>query len=51
MQYTKTNLKQTEVCILYSLVEGTGVAGENKRPVASHSTTLSHNVVSSTPCR
>ena len=31
------------------LVEGTGVPGENHRPVASHWQTLSHNVVSSTP--
>ena len=30
------------------LVEGTGVPGENHRPVASHRKTLSHNVVSST---
>ena len=30
------------------LVEETGVPGENHRPVASHSQTLSHNVVSST---
>jgi hypothetical protein len=26
------------------------VPGENHRPVASHRQTLSHNVVSSTPC-
>ena len=32
------------------LVEETGVLGENHRPVASHTQTLSHNVVSSTPC-
>jgi len=31
------------------LVEETGVSGENHRPSASHSQTLSHNVVSSTP--
>jgi hypothetical protein len=31
-------------------VEETGVPGENYRPVASHRQTLSHNVVSSTPC-
>ena len=31
------------------LVEETVVPGENHRPVASHSQTLSHNVVSSTP--
>ena len=31
------------------LMEGTGVSGENHRPVASHWQTLSHNVVSSTP--
>jgi len=31
------------------LVVETGVPGENHRPVASHSQTLSHNVVSSTP--
>ena len=30
------------------LVGETGVLGENNRPVASHSQTLSHNVVSST---
>ena len=28
-----------------------GVPGENHRPVASHWQTLSHNVVSSTPCQ
>ena len=32
-----------------SLVEETGIPGENHRPVASHWQTLSHNVVSSTP--
>ena len=32
------------------LVEETRVHGENRRPVASHSQTLSHNVASSTPC-
>jgi len=32
------------------LVEETGVTGENHWPVASHWQTLSHNVVSSTPC-
>ena len=32
------------------LVEETGVAGENHWPAASHWQTLSHNVVSSTPC-
>ena len=32
------------------LVEETGVPGENQRSVASHWQTLSHNVVSSTPC-
>ena len=32
------------------LVEETGVPGENHWPVASHWQTLSHNVVSSTPC-
>ena len=31
------------------MVEETGGPGENHRPVASHSQTLSHNVVSSTP--
>ena len=31
------------------LVEETGVPRENPRPVASHSQTLSHNVISSTP--
>jgi hypothetical protein len=30
-------------------VEETEIPGENHRPVASHSQTLSHNVVSSTP--
>jgi phosphopantothenoylcysteine synthetase/decarboxylase len=29
--------------------EETGLHGENHQPVASHSQTLSHNVVSSTP--
>ena len=33
------------------LVAETGVPGENNRPVASHIQTLSHNVVSSTPCQ
>jgi len=32
------------------LVEETGVPGENHRPVAGCWETLSHNVVSSTPC-
>ena len=32
------------------LVEETGVPGENNRPIASHWQTLSHNVLSSTPC-
>jgi len=32
------------------LEEATEVSGENHRPVASHLQTLSHNVVSSTPC-
>ena len=32
------------------LVEETGVLGENHRPVVSHWQTLSHNIVSSTPC-
>jgi hypothetical protein len=31
------------------LVEESGVPRENQRPVVSHSQTLSHNVVSSTP--
>jgi hypothetical protein len=31
------------------LVEGTGVPGENHRPVTGHWQTLSHNVVSSKP--
>jgi hypothetical protein len=31
------------------LVEETGVPGKNHRPVSSHSQTLSHNVVSSSP--
>ena len=31
------------------LVESTGVTGVNHRPVASHTQTLSHNFVSSTP--
>jgi hypothetical protein len=31
------------------LMEETGVPGENHGPVASRITTLSHNVVSSTP--
>ena len=30
------------------LVEETEVSGENKRPIASHRQTVSHNVVSST---
>ena len=33
------------------LVEETGVPGENHRPATSHWKTLSHNVVSSRPCR
>jgi len=32
------------------LVEETGVPRENHRPVASRWQTLSHNVVSNTPC-
>jgi len=32
------------------LVEETGVLRENHRPAASHWQTLSHNVVSCTPC-
>ena len=32
------------------LVEETEVTGENHRPAVSHRQTLSHNVVSSTPC-
>jgi hypothetical protein len=32
------------------LVEEIGVPNENQRPAASHWQTLSHNVVSSTPC-
>ena len=32
------------------LVEEAGVPGENHRPAASHWQTLSHNVVSNTPC-
>ena len=32
-----------------SLVEETGVPGENHRPAASHRQTLSQNVVSNTP--
>jgi hypothetical protein len=31
------------------LMEETEVPGENQRPAISHSQTLSHNVVSSTP--
>ena len=34
---------------LVLFVEETGVPTENHQPVASHSQTLSHNVVSSTP--
>jgi hypothetical protein len=34
----------------FLLVEDTRVLGENHQPVASHCQTLSHNVVSSTPC-
>ena len=33
-----------------SLVEETGIPGENHRPAASHLQTLSHNVVLRTPC-
>ena len=36
-------------CRSVLLVEETGVPGENHRAVASHSQTLSHDVVSSTP--
>jgi hypothetical protein len=32
------------------LVEETGLYGEHHRPVARHWQTLSHNVISSTPC-
>ena len=35
--------------LLVLLVEETGVSIENHRPTASHSQSLSHNVVSSTP--
>jgi hypothetical protein len=35
---------------LVLLVEETGVPGKSHRPVASRRQTLSHNVVSSTPC-
>jgi hypothetical protein len=35
--------------LLVSLVEETGVPGENHRPTASHGQTLSDNVVSNTP--
>ena len=35
---------------LVLLEEEVEVPGENHRPVASHLQTLSHNVVSSTPC-
>jgi hypothetical protein len=31
-------------------MEESGVSGENHPPVVSHWQTLSHNVVSSTPC-
>jgi len=31
-------------------LEETGVPGENHRPAVSHWQTLSHNVVSTTPC-
>ena len=34
----------------FLLVEDTRVLGENHQPVVSHCQTLSHNVVSSTPC-
>jgi hypothetical protein len=33
------------------LVEEARVPGKNYRPAASHGQTLSHNVVSSTPCQ
>ena len=32
------------------LVDETKVPGENNRPAASHRQTLSHNIVSNTPC-
>jgi len=32
------------------LMEETSVPGENHRPAANHRQTLSHHVVSSTPC-
>jgi hypothetical protein len=34
--------------VFLSLVEETGVSGENHRPAVSHSQTLSHHTVSST---
>ena len=34
---------------LVLLVEEAKVSGENHRPTASHSQTLSHNIISSTP--
>jgi len=32
------------------LMEETGILRENHRPVANHWQTLSHNVISNTPC-
>jgi hypothetical protein len=54
--YRKSMLSNVNNCISVIswwsvlLVEETGVAGENHRPVGSHWKSLSHNVVSSTPC-
>ncbi len=45
---TFNNISAISWCSVF-LLEETAVTGENQRPVASHSQTLSHNVESSTP--
>ena len=46
---TFNNISAISWCLVL-LVEETGVPRENQRTVTSHWQTLSHNVVSSTPC-
>ena len=45
---TFNNISAISWCSVF-LLEETAVTGENQRPAASHSQTLSHNVESSTP--
>jgi hypothetical protein len=43
-------LYHTYILVVSFIGEGNRSTGEKHRPVASHWQTLSHNVVSSTPC-